>query len=166
MQALGALTLTLASIMLLSGVWCYFLSPVTEYTKHVDSYRYTLSIEGFASRSVAFHAEKDETIDVTVGFRVRIPPPPINPERINVRIFDPEGKLIWEDINVTSSHYRARAPKSGSYKIEVENLGAETISIPIYVTRTVRISTRPLEPLGQWLSLISLPIFGFGIWMI
>jgi hypothetical protein len=42
----------------------------------------------------------------------------------------------------------------------------QTITVPIYISRTMKITVRPLEPAGQWLSLISLPIFGFGIWMI
>jgi hypothetical protein len=129
---------------------------MTDYTKHIDSHHYPLSIERFGTKSVTFAAEKGETVEISIREGVRF----------NVEVFDPEGELIWQELNVTSSHYRAKTLKSGVYKIEVKNLSAETISIPMYILRTLRTTIRPLEPAGQWLSLISFPIIGFGIWMI
>jgi Na+-transporting NADH:ubiquinone oxidoreductase subunit NqrC len=181
-QVLGALTLTSASIILISGIWCYYLSPTVEYTKTIERYEYMLHIEGLETKSVTFPAREGEMITVTVGMRVpfKIPPPPIDanvpieivemprkmPPHFDIQVFDPDGGLIWQDLNVTHSHFRSKALKSGNYKIEVRNLGTEIITVPLYIRRTIKLVTRPLEPGGQWLSLISLPIFGFGIWMI
>lgn len=175
---IGALTLTLAAITLISGVWCYALSPTTDYTKHIDAYEYPLTIEGFASKSITFPAERGETIDISIRASIKPPPPPIYEEvtviaptrplesRFDVKFFDPEGELIWQMSNVTHSYLRTKALKSNAYKVEVKNLSAEIVTIPIYITRSLKTTVRPLEPAGQWLSLISLPIFGFGIWML
>jgi hypothetical protein len=159
-EMVGAVALTLAFVVLISGVWCIALSPTTDYTHFKDRYEYSLSIGGLASKSVTFTAERDETIEVSVGVTVRI----MKGEAFDVYIFDPEGEVIWQDLNVTDSHFRTKALKSGTYKVEVKNLGSNTITCPIYINRTIRVTARPLEPAGQWLSLISLPIFGLGIW--
>lgn len=174
LKVTGAFVLTLAFIVLISGIWCYALSPTMDYTKYIDHYQYSPSIEGLASRSITFSAEKDETIDVSIG-SVSVPPPfpsmkvdkfiVEGESRIDVKVYDPDGELIWQELNVTYSHFRSKVLKSGSYTLEIKNLGVETITIQIYVSRSLKTSIRPLEPAGQWLSLISLPIFGFGIWM-
>lgn len=158
LQVIGALTLTLASIILLSGIWCIFLSPTMDYTKHIDSFYYMLSIEGLKSKSITFPAEKGETIDI--GTYRRGPK-----QRFDVRVLDPDGILLWQELNVTGFHHRFKALKSGTYKLEVRNLGLEAISIPISIVRSLRITIRFLEPFGQWLSLISLPIFMFGVYI-
>lgn len=159
-EMVGAVALTLALVALISGAWCIALSPTTDYTHFKDRYEYSLSIGGLASKSVTFTAERDETIEVSVGLAVRI----MKDEAFDVYIFDPEGEVIWQDLNVTDSHFRTKALKSGTYKVEVKNLSSHTITCPIYINRTIRVTARPLEPAGQWLSLISLPIFGLGIW--
>jgi len=159
-EMVGAIALTLASVILISGVWCMALSPTTEYPQFKDRYEYTLSIGGLESKSVTFMAEKGETLDISVGLTVRI----MKGEAFNVYVLDPEDELIWQDLNVTDSYFRTEAPKSGTYKVEVKNLSPNTITCPIYINRTLRVTFRPLEPAGQWLSLISLPIFGLGVW--
>jgi len=177
-QVIGALTLTIASIILLSGIWCYYLSPTVDRTKIIDSYEYHLAIEKYASRSITFPVEKGET--VTIRVLKKLPPHPLpSPydsinrtsieakviEKFNVKIFDPDGQIISQELNVEHAYFRINALKSGTYKVEIENLTPITITVPIHVTRSIKMTIRPLEPTGQWLSLISLPIFAFGIWM-
>jgi len=159
-EMVGAIALTLAAVILISGVWCMALSPTTEYMQFKDRYDYSLSIRGLESKSVTFTAEKGETLDISVGLTVRI----MRGEAFNVYVLDPEDELIWQDLNVTDSYFRTEALKSGAYKVEVKNLSINTITCPISISRTLRVTVRPLEPAGQWLSLISLPIFGLGIW--
>jgi len=193
-QVIGALTLTIASIILLSGIWCYYLSPTVDRTKVIDSYKYHLAIEKYTSRSITFPVEKGETITITVRAPVvKIPPryestmhgvdyyylvpsEHLNRtsitvkvmviEKFNVKIFDPDGELISQELNVEHAHFRIKALKSGTYKVEIENLVGLTITVPVHIIRTIKTTIRPLEPGGQWLSIISLPIFAFGIWMI
>lgn len=159
-EMVGAIALTLAAVILISGVWCMALSPTTDYPQFKDRYEYSLSIRGYASKSVTFTAEKGETLDISVGLTARI----MKGEAYNVYVFDPEDEVIWQDLNVTDSHLRTEALMSGTYEVKVENLSPNTITCPIYMNRTVRVTIRPLEAAGQWLSLISLPIFGLGIW--
>ena len=159
-EMVGAIALTLASVILISGVWCMALSPTTDYPQFKDRYEYSLSIKGLESKSATFTAEKGETLDISVGLTARI----VKGEAFSVYIFDPEDELIWQDLNVTDSYFRTEALKSGTYKVEVKNLSPNTITCPIYINRTLRVTVRTLEPVGQWLSLISLPIFGLGIW--
>ena len=159
-EMVGAIALTLASVILISGVWCMALSPTADYTQFKDRYEYSLSIRGLESRSVTFTAEKGETLDIIVGLALRI----MKGEAFNIYVFDPGGEVIWQKLNVTDSHFRTEALKSGTYRVKVKNLSPNTITCPIYISRTLKVTVRPLEPAGQWLSLISLPIFGLGIW--
>ena len=159
-EMVGAVALTLAFVVLISGVWCIALSPTTDHTHIKERYHYSLSIGGLASKSVTFTAEGDETIEGSVGLTVSIP----RGEAFDFYIFDPEGELIWQDLNITYTFFHTKALKSGTYKAKIKNLSSNTITCLISIGRTIRVTIRPLEPAGQWLFLISLPIFGLGIW--
>jgi hypothetical protein len=82
----------------------------------------------------------------------------------NVYIYDPDAYIVWSETNVTHSYFNIKALKSGLYKLVVQNPNPHDVGCYIGITVSAKVTHRPLEPLGQWLSLISLPIFGLGIW--
>ena len=166
----GAITLTLASTLLLSGIWCIFFSPIGTYSRTNPQYRREISIEGLTNWTYLFSAEQGDSLEIFLhGVRINdiLPPPPdLNtPQReISIRLYDPDDNVVWSETNVTGRYFNVEALKSGVYRIEVQNLSQDAIECYIGITVSWEVTYRPLEPLGQWLSLVSLPIFALGIW--
>ena len=167
----GALALTVAMIILISGLWCVFLSPTVTSTEYRDSLYVDISIAGQSSWSYALDVLKGDTIDGSVSsffeetvkdLRVSL----INntSQTFSLFVHDPDGEVVWSKINATHSYFTVRALKTGIYEIEVYNPNVETMYYYVSIYVQGKVILRPLEPLGQWLSLISLPIFGFGFW--
>lgn len=152
----GAITLTIASIILLSGLWCYTLSPTRVRYDHETIVRGETPMIGALQTQTYY-------IELNVGERLT---GDINCEEavFILQIYSPEGALVRSVPNVTTSGLTVEALKSGSYKVEVENPNPESIKPFIYIGKEVEGSYRPLVPAGQWLSLISIPVFALGIW--
>lgn len=160
-RSAGALTLTLASIILLSGLWCYFLSPTTSYTKHEPLITVNPSIEPGSYWFYALNLEEGESIHGSVTLRG------IKPyERVafTVRIRNPGGELAWSDVGTTYSSFTIKATERGKYRLEVHNPTTTNLPVHVYVGKRVETSFKPLKPLGQWLAIISIPIFALGLW--
>jgi len=161
MRTGGAIALTLASIILLSGLWCMLLSPTMTYSETKDSFYRQLSIGGLESWSYSINVQVENTIMVDAdGIRAYNDSGKI----FNVYVCDPDGEIFWSETNTTYAHFSMKALQSGPYKIEVQNPNQNTVECNVQVTASAKVTYRPLEPLGQWLSLVSLPIFGLGMW--
>ncbi len=153
-----------------------FLSPIATYSRTRDSLHREISIEGLTNWTYRFSAEQGDALEIFLdGVRITydIPAPPPSPDpkvlnkpqrEISIRLYDPDDNVIWSETNVTYTYFDVEALKSGVYRIEVQNLSQDAIECYIGITVSWEVTYRPLEPLGQWLSLISLPIFGLGIW--
>jgi len=171
----GALALTMALIVLFSGLWCVFLSPPATYTVYKDSLYRAISIDGRSGWNYAIEMVKGDTLDGSIS-----PDSSVNPymytegrcvfivnytfPRFCLFIYDPDGISVWSQINTTNTYFNVKASKTGAYVVKVQNPNAETISCYISLSVQGKVTVRPLEPLGQWLSLISLPIIGLGVW--
>lgn len=152
----GAITLTIASIILLSGLWCYTLSPKIKRYDHDSIVRgETPTIGAFQTQTYQIELKEGERLTGDIN---------CEEASFTLRIYDPEGNLIRSAPNVTTSGLTVEALESGSYKVEVENPNPESIIPFIYIGKEVETFYRPLVPAGQWLSLISIPIFALGIW--
>ena len=81
-----------------------------------------------------------------------------------LRVYDPGNEVIWSDANVTHRYFSIRASKTGVYTVELKNTNNYAIRCYVQVTSSRQVTYRVLEAGGQWLTLISLPIFGLGIW--
>jgi len=172
-EASGAITLTIAAVILLSGVWCNWISPTYDTRKYEEIAVRSLLIEPLGTVTQTFEAEKGQEIEVNIDFTgpvrvIQVPgrfEEPIFPI-FSVKIYDPSGRLIWAQINVTKGFFMqpTSVKESGTYRIEVSNHQKEVVSLTMRVQDRAKITVRPLEPLGQWLTLISIPIFGLGVW--
>jgi len=166
----GALALTVALIILVSGLWCVYLSPTLTYTEYKESFYREISVEGQSSWSYAVDVLKEDTMDGSVSLYVVIyDRSPIvdknfTDQTFSLFIYDPDGEIVWSQINVTYSYFTVKALKTGVHEIEVYNPNVEPIRGYVSFNVQGKVTVRPLEPLGQLMSLISLPIFGLGFW--
>ncbi len=160
----GAITLTLASIILLSGFWCMFLSPTASYSHMKDSFYRQVSVTGSGEWIYSFDVERKNILSGSINFAGSS----LNVGGIvNVSVIDPDGEVVWfEKLSSKSAYvyFNLKALKSGVYQVRISNLIGEDVPLIVQVKVYEKVAYRPLEPLGQWLSLISLPIFGLGIW--
>ena len=172
-EASGAIVLTVAAVILLSGAWSMWLSPTIDTRKYDEIAARSLAIEPLGSISQTFEAKDGQEIEVNIDSMgpvtvIREPDKveqPIYPI-FSVKIYDPKGKLVWAQKNVTRTFFTqpSSITLTGTYKVEVTNPEKEAVSLIMRVTDRTKTTIRPLEPVGQWLILISLPIFGLGAW--
>jgi len=90
------------------------------------------------------------------------------PERglISVYIRDPRGNVVWSNLRVVNAYFSIRAVETGIYQVEIRNLSPRNLDCYLGFSIEATVRFRPLEPLGSWLSLVSLPIFGLGAWAV
>jgi len=158
----GAVTLTLASVLLLSGLWCMGLSPMATYPETKDSYYQSVSIDGLGNWSYSLSVEEGDTLMVSISPEIR--DPNASAKACGVYVYDPDGVAVWSETTATYTYANIKTLKTGVYRVEAANPNREAISCFVQITLSREVTYRPLEPMGQWLSLISLPIFGLGIW--
>ena len=152
----GAMTLTIASIVLISGLWCYALSPPSKRYEHVTVVRgETPTIGSLQKQTYYMELVEGERLVGDVNCEGAV---------FTLRVFDPDGALVRSAPNVTTSGLSVQALRSGSYRVEIENTNKESIRPFVYISREVEVSYRILQPAGQWLSLVSTPIFALGLW--
>ena len=169
----GAIALTIAAIILLSGIWCMWLSPTVDTRKYDEIATRSLVVEPLGTVANTFEAEKGQEIEVNIDFTgpVRVISVPGEVEQpiypiFSVDIYDPAGKLVWTQTNTTRV-FMSSTPvtETGIYRVEVGNPREEAVSLTMRVQDRTKMTIRPLEPIGQWLSLISIPIFALGVWL-
>lgn len=184
----GAVTLALASMVFLTGVWCSVFSPTSDRYESMANAGITLPTRGNWTYVGAF--TQGETITGNVNLRDRVPlyeprtgsqpeiigaHPDLNttlpdgtiivPKPMplfSVYLYDPQGGLVYSEERVSSSYFTVKASRTGQYRFIVENESEEGAGLYVSISKTIRF--RPLEPVGQWLSLVSLPLIGLGIW--
>jgi len=158
----GAVTLTLASIILLSGLWCVFLSPTITHSETKESLYRNISISGSGNWSYSISMQERNTLMVSVSRDVR--DSDIAGKVYRVYVYDPDGTVVRSETTTTYAQINLRALESGVYKVEAQNPNQQDIEFNVQIIVSAEVTYRPLEPLGQWLSLISIPIFGLGMW--
>ena len=205
----GVIALTLASILLLSGIWCIYLSPVSTRSETKLFFQENLLLETNARWFYPIWIDDGDTLSIRIE-RVQIwgpflndfieiivkesvPSIPINMEKafdnellesiseenvtliddgdtlaplpvVSVYLFDTMNYSIWSEEYAYRAYHSAQLA-SGKYLVEIVNPHWE-VEERCFVTFTVTgdVEYRPLEPFGQLMILVSLPIFGLGIW--
>jgi len=149
----GAKALVVAAVFLLTAAWCYFLSPTMPWMSvgHGDM----LHVEELASAERVFFVKEGQTVEISLGQFGE-------PVRFDVRLLDPDGKLIWQKQNTTWAATEFKALKTGEYTVKVKNLEEEQGRC--HYRYEIREYGRPAAALAPWLALISLPVLAYGIW--
>jgi len=158
----GAIALTLASIILLSGLWGMILSPTSSYYENRENFYTEISIDGQSNWVHDLEMFEEDTLDGSVNEVIAYEK--MSSSTFNFRIYDHNNNVIWSKYNVSNAYFNLKPVKPGEYKIEVQNPNDQIVDCSIRFTVREKITHRPLNPIGQWLSIISLPVFGFGIW--
>lgn len=91
------------------------------------------------------------------------------PALISIRFYDADGKVIksYENITSLSDGERIAFSGPGNFKVNVANNNADSaVTTQLQIQDVTRIPNHPLEAMGQWLTIISLPVFGLAVWFI
>jgi len=171
--------LTFASVILFSGLWALWHTPTStyEHRKNEEIAGVDFVLESGNSTTNTFEIkEKVEEIRVSVWPQT-IPSEPYDPERpapdvppvISVRVHDAQGKVVSSYDNITSlSDGESIAVDShGTFKVDVSNnLADNAARIELGINDVTKVPNHPLEAMGQWLTIISLPVFGLATWFV
>jgi len=160
----GTIALTFASIILLSGLWCMFLSPTSSYYENRENFYTEISIEGQNSWNYDIIIFEEDTLDGSVNGLIAYESSRVSSNTFNFRIYDQDDNVVWSRYNVSNAHFNLKTVKPGQYMIEVQNPNDQIVDCSIRFTVRGKITHRPLNPIGQWLSIILLPVFGLSIW--
>jgi hypothetical protein len=138
------------------------------YTKtEGDYYRPLVTINGLSNWSYSVSARNGDILTVSLNFYYEAVNGDFNKTydlKVNLHVYDPDNNVVWSEIGTTYSYFSMKTLKTGMYRVEVQNPNQQAVRYYVQVTVTTEVTYRPLEPLGSWLTLISLPIFGLGIW--
>jgi len=159
----GAVALTVAWMVLLSGLWCMFLSPTATYTETKESFYNRIPISGLRGWSYLLSVKQGDSLIGSIDI-FRIQTEPTSEKAFSWHVYDPDSNLLRSEINSTYAVFNVNALKSGLYKVEILNQRHQSIECYVQISVNSKLEYRPLDALGQWLSLVSLPLFGLGIW--
>jgi hypothetical protein len=178
-QTRGAITLTVAAVVLSSGLWGLWYTPTSTYEPRKNEQIGNIELILQANTTIAKVFEVKQGVqELSIGIRAQtimdidanqtIYPAEI-PAIFSARILNPEGKTIARFDNVTSIGTGERIPfqQSGSLQIELTNASSENnLALQMQVMDVTKIVNHPLEAMGQWLTIISTPVFGLGAWFV
>ena len=180
-QAKGAITLTIAAVILVSGIWAFWYEPVQGYDnrKNDQLLRDEFILEAGKTVTRSFQLTQGaqdlalsanaQTIQNVSQTQEQQPPPDI-PPNFSIRLYDEQGNVIASHDNVTSIDGSERNKvdgKSGTFKIDITNNDPiHSIRMALLVFDVSKVAYHPLDALGQWLTVASMPIFGLSAWLI
>ena len=171
--------MTVAAVFLSSGLWALWYTPALTYeprrNEEIGNIELTLQPstsaikvlevkQGVQELSISIRAQTIIDNDPNeTSYPTDIPP------TFSARIVNPQGKAIARYDNVTSvgSEERISVPQPGSHQIELTNISLENnLALQIHTRDVTKVVNHPLEAMGQWLTIISTPIFGLGAWFV
>ena len=160
----GATSFTLATIILLTGFWCVFLSPTSTYYENRENFYTEISIDGQDVWTYDFKMYEEDALDGSISVIKTYESNGVSSNTFNFQIYDQNKNVIWSRNNVSNSHFNLQSVKLGEYKIEVKNPTNQIVDYSIRFSVRGKHAHRPLDPAGQWLSIISMPVYGLGVW--
>jgi len=186
-QTKGAVTLTFAAVVLFSGLWALWYTPPSTYDmRKSEQISYTeIVVKPNNPGGTTFNVDSSvKEIGITIsGQLVAIQnpnpppaqnnnnqaPPPDIPPVFSAKVTDPQDKVIRTYDNVTSAGDgdKISVQQPGTFKVEVfDDSSPNAIRIQLRATDITKIPNHPLDGMGQWLTIISLPIFGLAAWFV
>ena len=160
----GGITLTLASIILLSGLWCIYLSPTSTYYEYRENFNTEISIDAQDIWTYNFKIYNEAALDGSISVLKTYESNEASSSTFNFKIYDQNNSVIWSRNSISNAYFNLQSVKPGEHRIEVQNPSNQIMDYNIRFTVREKLTHRSLDPVGQWLSIISLPVFGLGIW--
>lgn len=178
-QTKGAVTVTFAFVILLSGLWGLWYTPTSTYeyrrNEQIAGVNFILQPNTSTTNTFVVKEGVDE-IRVSVWPQTILnepydteQPQPDVPPLISVRVHDPQGKVVKSYNNITSlsDGESIAVDGPGTFRVDVSNnLAENTMNVQVGIYDVTEVPNHPLEAMGQWLTIISLPVFGLAIWFI
>jgi hypothetical protein len=176
-QTKSAVTLTFASVLLLSGLWALWHTPTTTYEPRKNEQITGLDVvtKPDGSSTHAFKV-KENVEELTVNAWPQIitiapsdpaqPPPEITPV-ISIAIQDPQGTIIksYDNITSVSEAEKISVASPGDFKVSLTNHNADNdVRTELRINDVTKVPNYPNGALGQWLVIVSTPIFGLAAW--
>jgi hypothetical protein len=178
-QTKGAVTLTFASVILFSGLWALWYVPESgyDYRKNEQMAGVDFIVEPGNSTTKEFEVKRGvedmrlylwpQTI-LDDPYDTERPPYEIPPV-ISIAIHDPEGKVVksYDNITSLSEGVMIAVSSPGAFSVDIENNSPKNdVRIGLQVYDVTKAVSHPFEAMGQWLTIVSLPIFGLAGWFI
>lgn len=170
--------MTMGAVILFSGLWALWYTPELTYEprRNEQIASIELVLEPNASTMKVFDVNrKVEELGVSIRAQTIMKNDPNQtsyptdiPAIFSAKILDSQRKAIASFDNVTSLVYAERiAVEAGVFQIELTNASSENaLSMQIQVHDVTKVVNHPFEAMGQWLTIITLPIIGLGIWFV
>lgn len=172
--------MTLAAVVLFSGLWALWYTPTSAYESRKNEQITNLEFILNANSSAVKAFEVSEGVEVLgVGIWPQTivqnydpaedSPPSDVPPVISARILDSQGNVArtYDNVTTVSGEERIAVQESGTFEVEISNSLAENaVRVELRVTDVSKVPNHPLEAMGQWLTIISLPVFGLAAWFI
>lgn len=178
-QIRGAITLTVAAVFLSSGLWALWYTPTLTYEprRNEEIGNIELTLQPSTSADKVLEVKKGvQELSISIRAQTILDNDPNEtsyptdiPPTFSAKILNPEGKAIARYDNVASvgSEERITVQQPGSHQIELTNMSFEnSLTLQFHARDVTKIVNHPLEALGQWLTIISTPIFGLGAWFV
>lgn len=161
-KTFGVACLTAASLLLLSGLWCIFFSPVEVYGPDIPNTVWQRRIH-----KPLFQSNSTETFNFTVQeaiyVRVWIQNVEFTAYRFySVVIHDQQGNKVYERYTDSNLPFDFVPNKTGNYMLEICNQPYVNTSLTVEMMGYYPFS-RPLTSTGQLLILVSAPFYGFAV---
>jgi len=178
-QTKGAVTLTFASVILFSGLWslCYVPASGYEYRKNDQLTGVDFILAPGNSTTNTFEVKKGvEEIGMNVSPQT-IPNQPYDPSQpqqdippvISIKVYDPEGRVVKSYGNITSlsGNEMIAVASPGKFRVDViNNTPDNSVRIGLQVYDSTKVVNHPMDAMGQWLTIISAPVFGLAAWFV
>jgi hypothetical protein len=181
-QTKGAITLTLAAVVLFSGLWALWYTPTLTYeprkSEQITNIDFILDANSSAVKAFEV-GEGVEELSIGIWPQTIVqnynpaedsPPPPSDiPPVISAKILDSQGNAVraYDNVTTVSGEERVAVQGSGTFNVKVSNgLTENAARMELRVTDVSKVPNHPLEAMGQWLTLISLPVFGLAAWFV
>jgi hypothetical protein len=168
--------MTLAAVTLLSGLWALWYTPTTTYEpRKSEQVAYSSFILKPGDSAVkTFEVGKEvEELSVNISPQIVYDPEDQNPSSIppmiSAKVVDPSGKVVrtYDNVTSVSDGERLAVSEPGTFKVEVSNNEAENaLQVELRVADNSKIPNHPMDAVGQWLTVISLPVFGLAGWFV
>jgi hypothetical protein len=177
-QTKGAVTLTFAAVILLSGVWALLHTPTTTYEPRRNEQIAGLELVVKPSNSsVHTFNVREQVEEITINAWPQIipsapydpaQPPSEIPPVISISVHDPQGEFVRSYDNVTSLPEAERIPVGGpgDFKVSLTNNADDVVRTEIRINDVTKVPNHPHEAMGQWLAIVSAPVFGLAVWFI
>lgn len=165
-KTIGMFGFTAAALLLLSGLWCIYLSPISIYGPDVPNTAwrrifYEPDFQPNSTLSYNFTVQENQYVRIQIENIEGA----VLQRFYNAFIYDQEGNLVFQKQSDSRLPFDYIPEKTGQYVLSIRNQPYVNTSIKVEMIGYYAIF-RPLISTGQLLILMSIPLCGFALLII